>query len=173
MNEYNILRGKFSSKFNRLLKTIVSYLVPGNLTELTLRFGVIKIDRDLLKGSLPFFCNLKFFSLSACGSDDYSHAQEHVLSEIIGNAQQLTSLDVRYLRTAGKWFQFKHLKNLQHLTFLFVELTKYADFRQFIQSRPALKSLALSTESVHHQVNKKYFIWVFKEIISVTKFTFE
>lgn len=137
-----------------MIKTIGAHLVPGNLTELTLRFGVIKIDKDLLKNTLPFFCNLNFFSLSACGSDDYSNAQEHVLSEIIGNSEKLTSLDVRYLRTAGKWFQFKHLKNLQHLTFLFVELTTYADFRQFIQSRPALKSLVLSTESVHHQVMK-------------------
>lgn len=144
-----------------MIKTIGAHLVPGNLTELTLRFGVIKIDKDLLKNTLPFFCNLNFFSLSACGSDDYSNAQEHVLSEIIGNAEKLKSLDVRYLRTAGKWFQFKHLKNLQHLTFLFVELTTYADFRQFIQSRPALKSLVLSTESVHHQVMKNkgfYFL---------------
>lgn len=161
MNEYNFLHGKFSSKFNRLLENVVSYLVPGNLTELTLRFGVIKIDKDLLDSALPFFSNLKYFAFSACGSDDFSKAQEHVIAEIIGNAPKLTSLDVRYVRTAGKWFQFNHLRNLQRLTFLFVELTAYVNFRQFIQSRPALTSMVISTESVHHQVIIIRFEWVY------------
>lgn len=145
-------------KFNRLIASVTANLVPGNLTELTLRFGVVKIDNDLFGSALPYFCNLKRFTFSACGSNDYSHAQEHVLDEIIANAHQLISLDVRYLRTAGNWYRFSHLKQLQHLTFLFVELTTFAPFRQFIQSRPTLKTLVLSTESVHHQVSV-FFNW--------------
>lgn len=140
-------------KFDRLMESIVEYIVPGNLTELTLRFGIVKSDNGLFARAVPYFCNLKRFTFSGCSSDNFSRAQEHVLDEIIGNAHQLTSLDVRYVRTAGNWYRFSHLKQLNHLTFLFVELTAFAPFRQFIQNRPTLKTLILSTESVHHQVS--------------------
>lgn len=143
----------FSLKFDRLMESIVEYIVPGNLTELTLRIGIVKSDDALFARAVPYFCNLKRFTFWGSGSDDYSRAQEHVLGEIIGNAHQLTSLDVRYLRTAGNWYRFPHLKQLQHLTFLFVGMTAFAPFRQFIQNRPTLKTLILSTESVHHQVS--------------------
>lgn len=144
---------KFTKRFNRLLDAIVVHLVPGHLTELTLGFGIVNIDRDLVRRAIPFFTNLQHFCFNACGSNEYSRAQEYFLDEIIGNSHQLKSLDVRHLRTAGNWFRFKHLTNLEHLTFLFIDLIKYADFRQFIQCRPALKTLVLGIESVHHQVS--------------------
>ncbi|XP_031622480.1 uncharacterized protein LOC116340236 isoform X2 [Contarinia nasturtii] len=149
VSEYSICYAKFSMKFNSLLKTIKDYSVPGNLTEFIISFDIVKINKRLLNSALPYFANLKHFSYN--GQFNYSHAQEHVLNEIIGNAHQLTSLDVRYLRTAGNWFGFKHLKNLERLNFLFVELIKFEPLRQFIQNRPPLRSLALSIDTVHHQ----------------------
>lgn len=161
VNHYNFPREKYSQKFNGLLKTFTTYLLPGNLTDLTLRIGIIKVDKDLLNSALPYFRNLKRFSIWSSGSDDYSRAQEHVLNEVIGNAHQLNTLEIRYIRTAGAWFAFEHLKNLEHLTFLFVELIKFMDFRQFIQKRPALKTFIMSTESVHHQVSFSFSMEIF------------
>lgn len=159
MNEYNI-DGNHLFKFNRLLEAVTLNLVPGNLTELTIQFGVMNIDKVLLRSALPFFCNLKKFTYSACGLKTYGQAQEHVLTEVIGNSHQLTALDVRYVRTSSSWLRFKHLKNLQRLTVLFVELSAYSAFRQYIQSRPSLKSLVLSIGSVHHQVNFGIFLTI-------------
>lgn len=151
-NEYNLLHEKFSQKFNSFLRNIVSNLVPANLTQLTLRFRVVKLDQNVLDSALPFFVNLEHFSLFSSGLNDYSGAQEHFLDQVIGNARQLKSLDLRYLRTAGRWYRFDHLRHLQSHTFLFVELITFANFREFIQSGPMLRSLIISTESVHHQV---------------------
>lgn len=132
----------FPMKFNTLLNIIIGYSVPGNLTELTLRFNIVKVDKISLNDSLPYFSNLKHFKFD--GQLSYSHAQERVLTEIIRNAQQLISLDIRYVRTAGKWFHFEHLHKLKRLDFLFNDLIKFTPFRQFIESRPQLQSLTLS-----------------------------
>lgn len=153
LNCYNFPEEKSSQQFNALLKQITGHFVPGNLTDFTLSMAIIKVDSDLLNSSLPYFRNLNRFALWGSGSDEYYSAQEQVLYAIIGNAHQLKTLEVRYLRTAGQWFEFEHLKYLQGLTFLFIELIKFVSFRQFIQSRPALKSFVMSTESVHQQVS--------------------
>lgn len=153
VNEYNLIHDKFVKKFNRMLDAIIVHLRPGNLTELSICFGIVNIDRELVQSALPYFSNLKYFCLSACGSDEFSRSQEYFLDEVIGNAHKLKSLDVRHLRTAGSWYRFEHLVNLEHLTFIFIDLIKFADFRQFIEKRPALKRMVVSIDSVHRQVS--------------------
>lgn len=145
-------------KFNRLIKSITEFTVPGNLTELTLRIGIVQIDNDLLENALPYFRNLKRFAFSACSSNEFSRAQELVLDKIVENAPSLLSIDVRYIRTAGNWYRFPHLNQLKHLTFTFVELTAFAPFKNFIQTRPKLKTFIFSSESVHHQVSHFNYI---------------
>lgn len=160
VNEYTLIHDKFISKFNELLNVFIKYLVPGNLTELTIDFGIYKLDRELLRSALPYFSNLKFLCFKGWGDDDYSRSQEYFLDEVIGNARQLKSLDIRHLRTAGKWYRFEHFINLEHLTFIFIDLIKFADFRQFIERRPALKTMILSLDSVHRQVSVFYVTFV-------------
>lgn len=156
VNEYILIHDIFVKKFNQLLDVFIKYLVPGNLTELTIDFGILKLDRELLRSALPYFSNLKFLCFKGWGDDDYRRSQEYFLDEVIGNARQLKSLDIRHLRTAGKWYRFQHLINLEHLTFIFIDLIKFADFRQFIEKRPALKTMVLSIDSVHRQVSIFY-----------------
>lgn len=141
-----------------MLDAIIVHLRPGHLTELSISFGIVNIDRELVRSALPYFSNLNFFCFSACGSYEFSRSQEYFLDEVIGNARQLKSLDVRHLRTAGSWYRFEHLVNLEHLTFIFIDLIKFAEFGQFIQKRPSLKTMVVSIDSVHRQVSSVLLI---------------
>lgn len=150
INDYAVQR-PCPDKFSYFVQSVTSYLTPGNLTELSLQFGIRVINEDLMKSARPYFCNLTSFAYSAIHSPNTAK-QDHMLEEIIGHARNLRNLSICDTRTSCQWLRFDHLMDLEAFTFRFNRLTTTANLQAFIEREPRLKSFVFSSTSVHRQL---------------------
>lgn len=138
------------SKLDEVLRLITTYCMKNTLKDVSLQFCYgTTIKKRVLYASLAFFRCIETFTIIETdrrGMETFNFnpviniSVNDFVERVIGNAQNIRSIEFHHLKITGRFFNAHHIRNLKRLSLIGCQISVPDAFFSFLKDNSTLKS---------------------------------